>query len=65
MFDAVLLIVLARPRAAGLGPDFEADLTIDVDPTICQTYGAAKQGARFGYTTCGLPPAAGYATPGA
>ncbi|MBA2578697.1 MAG: IS1380 family transposase [Euzebyaceae bacterium] len=50
MFDAVGRIVLARAWAAGLGPDLDADLTIDVDSTICQTYGTAKQGARFGYT---------------
>jgi hypothetical protein len=50
MLDAVSRIVLARAWAAGLGPDLVADLTIDVDSTICQTYGTAKQGARFGYT---------------
>jgi hypothetical protein len=49
-FDAVSRIVLARAWAAGLGPDLHADLTVDVDSTICQTYGTAKQGARFGYT---------------
>jgi Transposase DDE domain group 1 len=50
MLDAVSRVVLARAWAAGLGPDLDADLTIDVDSTICQTYGTAKQGARFGYT---------------
>jgi hypothetical protein len=50
MFDAVLRVVLARAWAAGLGPDVDADLTIDVDSTVCQTYGTAKQGAKFGYT---------------
>ena len=50
MLDAVSRIVLARAWAAGLGPDLTADHTIDVDSTICQTYGTAKQGARFGYT---------------
>jgi len=50
MFDAVLRIVLARAWAAGLGPDLDADQVIDVDSTICRTYGTAKQGAKFGYT---------------
>jgi hypothetical protein len=50
MFDAVTREVLARAWAAGLGPDLDADLTIDLDSTICQTYGTKKQGARFGHT---------------
>ena len=50
MLDAVSRIVLTRAWAAGLGPDLAADHTIDVDSTVCQTYGTAKQGARFGYT---------------
>jgi hypothetical protein len=51
MFDAVSRVVLARAWAAGLGPtDLAAGHTIDVDSTICQTYGVAKQGGRFGYT---------------
>lgn len=25
-------------------------MTIDIDSTICETYGSAKQGATFGYT---------------
>jgi hypothetical protein len=50
MLDKVSRQVLARAWAAGLGPDLEADLTVDFDSTICQTYGTAKQGAKFGYT---------------
>ena len=50
MLDAVSRVVLTRAWAAGLGPDLAADHTIDVDSTVCQTYGTAKQGARFGYT---------------
>lgn len=51
MLDAVSRAVLARAWAAGLGPtDLDADLTIDVDSTICQTYGTKKQGGKFGYT---------------
>ena len=50
MLDAVSRQVLARAWAAGLGPDLDGDLTVDFDSTICQVYGTAKQGARFGYT---------------
>ena len=50
MLDKVSRQVLARAWAAGLGPDLEGDLTVDFDSTICQTYGTAKQGAKFGYT---------------
>lgn len=48
--DAVSRELLARAWEAGLGPDLDADLTIDVDSTICETYGITKQGAKFGYT---------------
>jgi hypothetical protein len=48
--DAVSRELLARAWAAGAGPG-SAPLTIDVDSTICETYGLAKQGARHhGYT---------------
>lgn len=50
MLDAASRTVLARAWAAGLGPDLDADLTLDLDSTICETYGTNKQGARFGYT---------------
>jgi hypothetical protein len=50
MLDKVSRQVLARAWQAGLGPDLDADLTVDFDSTICRTYGLAKQGARFGYT---------------
>jgi hypothetical protein len=50
MLDKVSRQVLARAWQAGLGPQLDADLTVDFDSTICQTYGTAKQGARFGYT---------------
>lgn len=49
--DAVSRQTLARAWAAGLGPaDLAGPLTIDVDSSICQTHGLAKQGAKFGYT---------------
>ena len=42
--------LLARAWAAGSGPG-DAPLTIDLDSTICETYGLSKEGARHhGYT---------------
>ena len=42
--------LLARAWAAGAGPG-DLPLTIDLDSTICETYGLAKEGARHhGYT---------------
>jgi len=43
--DAVSREALARAWAAGAGPG-EGALTIDLDSTLCQTYGRAKAGAR-------------------
>ena len=37
--------LLARAWAAGAGPG-DSPLTIDLDSTICETYGLAKEGAR-------------------
>jgi len=50
--DRVTRELLARAWAAGLGPpDLTADLTIDIDSTVCETYGLAKQGGTgFAYT---------------
>jgi hypothetical protein len=48
--DRVSRELLARAWAAGAGPG-DRPLTIDLDSTICETYGLAKQGARHhGYT---------------
>lgn len=48
--DAVSREVLRRAWACGAGPG-SAPLTIDLDSTICETYGLLKQGgARFTYT---------------
>jgi len=48
--DAVTRHLLARAWAAGAGPG-DAPLTIDLDSTICETYGLAKEGAtHHGYT---------------
>jgi hypothetical protein len=47
--DQVLDAALERAWSAGAGPG-DGPLTIDVDSTICETYGLEKQGARFGHT---------------
>ena len=48
--DRVSRELLARAFAAGAGPG-DGPLTIDIDSTICETYGLAKQGATgFTYT---------------
>ena len=48
--DRVSRELLARAWTAGAGPG-DAPFTIDLDSTICETYGLAKEGARHhGYT---------------
>ncbi|MBA2535216.1 MAG: IS1380 family transposase [Rubrobacter sp.] len=47
--DVVVGELLKRAWAAGAGPG-AAPVTIDVDSTICETYGLNKQGAKFGHT---------------
>jgi hypothetical protein len=42
-------LALTGAWAAGAGPG-SAPMTIDIDSTICETFGYAKQGATFGYT---------------
>ncbi len=49
--DRVARELLVRAWTAGLGPDPDADLTIDIDSSVVETYGLAKQGGqRFSYT---------------
>ena len=49
--DAVSRELLARLWSAGAGPaDPAGPLTIDLDSSIVEVYGRAKQGAAFGYT---------------
>jgi len=49
-FDAISRELLGRAWAAGAGPG-SAPLTIDLDSTICETYGLAKEGGtRFTHT---------------
>ena len=43
--DRVSRELLARVWQAGAGPG-DAPFTIDLDSTICETYGLAKEGAR-------------------
>ena len=43
--DRVSRELLARAWAAGAGPG-DAPFTIDLDSTICETYGLTKEGAR-------------------
>lgn len=47
--DRVSGELLARSWAAGAGPG-DVPVTVDVDSTICETYGLAKQGGVFGHT---------------
>ena len=51
MLDTISRELLAWLWAAGAGPaDLAAPLTIDLDSTIVEVHGRAKQGAAFGYT---------------
>ncbi|MBV6509482.1 MAG: IS1380 family transposase ISNml1 [Acidimicrobiales bacterium] len=47
--DAVIAETIGRARSLGAGPDDKA-MTTDVDSTICEVHGKAKQGAAYGYT---------------
>ena len=47
--DRVIGETIRRAWALGAGPG-DAPLTIDVDSTICEVHGKAKQGAAYGYT---------------
>ena len=48
--DAVTRTLLVAAWRAGAGPAPGADVTVDLDSTICEVYGLAKQGAARGYT---------------
>jgi hypothetical protein len=48
--------VLTRAWAAGAGPG-DGPMTMDLDSTVCEVHGHAKQGAAYGYThTLGYHP---------
>ena len=60
--DRVSRELMARAWSAGTGPG-DGPLTIDLDSTICETYGLAREGARHhgytgqrGYHPLGTPP---------
>ena len=59
--DRVSRELLARAWQAGAGPG-DAPLTIDLDSTICETYGLDKEGRATPrlHRCAGLSPAAGY-----
>lgn len=44
--DAVTRELLARAAMAGAYPGFEESVTLDIDSTLCTTYGLGKDGAR-------------------
>lgn len=44
--DAVTRRLLARAVAAGAHPGFGESVTVDIDSTLCETYGLKKDGAR-------------------
>lgn len=44
--DAVTRGLLKRAVAAGAHPGFEESVTVDIDSTLCETYGLKKDGAR-------------------
>jgi hypothetical protein len=47
--DRVIAEAIRRAWSFGAGPDGRA-MTIDVDSTVCEVHGTAKQGAAYGYT---------------
>jgi hypothetical protein len=49
--DAVAARLLANAWACGAGPGND-DMVIDLDSTVCEVHGHAKQGAGYGYTKC-------------
>jgi hypothetical protein len=48
-FDKLTETLLSRAWAAGAGPG-DAPMSIDVNSTVCEVHGYAKQGAAYGYT---------------
>src|SRR6266545_2183862 len=47
--DRLAETVLARAWTAGVGPG-DGPMTMDLDSTVCEVHGHAKQGAAYGYT---------------
>ncbi|MEZ5381607.1 MAG: IS1380 family transposase [Microthrixaceae bacterium] len=48
--DKVNSALLANAWAAGAGPKGDEPLVVDLDSTVTEVYGKAKQGASYGYT---------------
>jgi hypothetical protein len=48
--DRVIAETIGRAWALGAGPAGEGPLVIDMDSTVCEVHGHAKQGAAYGYT---------------
>ena len=48
-FDRACELALARAWSAGAAPDV-AEMTVDLDSTVCEVHGAAKGGAAYGHT---------------
>lgn len=48
-FDRAAEVALARAWSVGAAPAV-AEMTVDLDSTVCEVHGAAKQGAAYGHT---------------
>ncbi len=48
-FDRALELALGRAWSSGAAPD-AAELTLDLDSTVCEVFGKSKQGAAYGHT---------------
>lgn len=64
--DRALELALGRALRAGASPPPGGELTVDIDSTVCEVQGRAKQAAAYGHTAkcgCGAGRRSG-ATPG-
>ena len=48
--DRALELALGRAQRAGASPRLPEAVTVDVDSTVCEVHGKAKQGSAYGYT---------------
>ena len=49
-FDRAHELALGRAWSVGAAPDV-AEMTVDLDSTVCEVFGKAKQGAAYGHTS--------------
>src|SRR5690606_19199760 len=56
--DKVTELMLTGAWAVGAGPG-DRPMFIDLDSTVCEVHGYAKQGAGYGYTVSSVPTVAG------